>query len=719
VPDTAAWVLHVDLDQFLAAVEVLRRPELAGLPLVVGGRGDPTERAVVSTASYEARAFGVRSGMPLRTAARRCPDAVFLPVDRPVYEEASARVMATLRSVPGAVVEVLGWDEAFVGLVTDAPEQAAREVQAAVLAATGLHCSVGIGDTLVRAKTATDLGKPRGTFRLTRENWMEVMGDRPTRALWGVGGRISQRLEGLGIRTVRELATSAVEPLAAEFGPSTGPHLGRLGRGGGRRTVDDTPWVPRAHGHETTYQQDLVDPDEIASAVRVLADRVVVDLRAEGRACARVHLKVRFRPFHTVTRVRTLPEPTLDPAVVARTALALLAGLEDDRPVRLLGVRGEMVPPAGGDAPRGRTGGAAPPDLGLGRARPAGQDGRMTSYEAAPDRYDAMEYRHTGHSGLQLPVLSLGLWQNFGTDRPEETQRAILRRAFDRGVTHIDLANNYGPPYGRAEENFGRYLREDLAPYRDELVISTKAGYDMWPGPYGQGGGSRKYVLASLDQSLARMGLEYVDIFYSHRFDPDTPVEETMRALDHAVRQGKALYAGISSYSPEKTREAAGIARDLGTPLLIHQPSYSMLNRWIERDLLDELEQQGMGCIVFTALAQGLLTDRYLDGVPEDSRAAREGSTLTGLDDDVLRRVRALNRIARRRGQTLAQLALQWAVRDPRVTSAVIGASSVAQLDANLDAVGAAPLTDEELAEVDEYAVESGINLWATSSDAG
>jgi L-glyceraldehyde 3-phosphate reductase len=343
----------------------------------------------------------------------------------------------------------------------------------------------------------------------------------------------------------------------------------------------------------------------------------------------------------------------------------------------------------------------------------------MTSYEAAPDRYDTMEYRRTGHSGLQLPVLSLGLWQNFGTDRPEETQRAILRRAFDRGVTHLDLANNYGPPYGRAEENVGRYLREDLAPYRDELVISTKAGYDMWPGPYGQGGGSRKYLLTSLEQSLTRMGLEYVDIFYSHRFDPDTPVEETMRALDHAVRQGKALYVGISSYSPEKTREAAEIARDLGTPLLIHQPSYSMLNRWIERDLLDELEQQGMGCIVFTALAQGLLTDRYLDGVPEDSRAAREGSTLTGLDDDVLGRVRALNGIARRRGQTLAQLALQWAVRDPRVTSAVIGASSVEQLDANLDAVGGAPLSEEELAEIDQHAVESGINLWAASSDAG
>jgi L-glyceraldehyde 3-phosphate reductase len=340
------------------------------------------------------------------------------------------------------------------------------------------------------------------------------------------------------------------------------------------------------------------------------------------------------------------------------------------------------------------------------------------TYEAAANRYDdQMEYRFTGRSGLQLPVLSLGLWQNFGDDRPEETQRAILRRAFDRGVTHFDLANNYGPPYGRAEENFGRYLADDFLPYRDELVISTKAGYDMWPGPYGQGGGSRKYVLASLDQSLARMGLDYVDIFYSHRFDADTPVEETMTALDTAVRSGRALYAGISSYSPEKTREAATIARELGTPLLIHQPSYSMLNRWIEGGLLDELEQQGMGCIVFTSLAQGLLTDRYLDGVPQDSRAARDDSTIAGLEDDVLRRVRALNEIAQRRGQKLAQLALQWALRDPRVTSAVIGASSVEQLDTNLDAVGGPPLTDEELAEIDQYAVESGINLWAKSTE--
>ncbi len=341
------------------------------------------------------------------------------------------------------------------------------------------------------------------------------------------------------------------------------------------------------------------------------------------------------------------------------------------------------------------------------------------SYDAAENRYDTqatgMQYRFTGRSGLQLPVLSLGLWQNFGNDRSEENQRAILRRAFDRGVTHFDLANNYGPPYGRAEENFGRYLQDDFAQHRDELVISTKAGWDMWPGPYGQGGGSRKYVLASLDQSLERMGLDYVDIFYSHRFDPDTPVEETMMALDQAVRQGKALYAGISSYSASKTREAATIARELGTPLLIHQPSYSLLNRWIEEDLLDELAAQGMGCIVFTALAQGLLTDRYLDGVPADSRAAREGSTIPGssFDDKTLGHVRRLNEIASDRGQKLAQMALQWAVRDPRVTSAVIGASSVEQLDTNLDALAGPAFTDEELTAIDDDAVEAGVNLWA------
>jgi len=337
------------------------------------------------------------------------------------------------------------------------------------------------------------------------------------------------------------------------------------------------------------------------------------------------------------------------------------------------------------------------------------------AYDAAPDRYDSMTYRFTGRSGLQLPPLSLGLWQNFGTDRPEETQRAILRRAFDRGVTHFDLANNYGPPYGRAEENYGRYLADDFAPYRDELVISTKAGWDMWPGPYGQGGGSRKYVLASLDQSLKRMGLDYVDIFYSHRFDPDTPVAETMMALDTAVRSGRALYAGISSYSAAKTHEAASIARELGTPLLIHQPSYSLLNRWIEEDLLDELEEQGMGCIVFSPLAQGLLTDRYLDGVPPDSRAAREGSTMPGasFDEKTLTHVRGLNEIAVGRGQKLAQLALQWVLRDRRVTSAVIGASSVEQLDTNLDALDGPELTDDELALIDQYAVEAGVNLWA------
>jgi L-glyceraldehyde 3-phosphate reductase len=337
----------------------------------------------------------------------------------------------------------------------------------------------------------------------------------------------------------------------------------------------------------------------------------------------------------------------------------------------------------------------------------------MTGYEAAADRYDTMQYRFCGRSGLKLPVISLGLWQNFGDDQPADVQRAILRRAFDRGITHFDLANNYGPPYGQAELNFGDFMRHDFAPYRDELIISTKAGWDMWPGPYGQGGGSRKYVLASLDQSLGRLGLDYVDIFYSHRFDPETPIEETMMALDTAVRSGRALYAGISSYSAAKTHEAASIARDLGTPLLIHQPSYSMLNRWIEDELLDELEAQGMGCIVFTPLAQGVLTDRYLDGVPADSRAARQGSTVAGLDDDVLDRVRALNAIAERRGQKLAQLALQWVLRDPRVTSAVIGASSVEQLDTNLDALSAPPLTDDELAEIDRYAVDSGVNLWA------
>jgi L-glyceraldehyde 3-phosphate reductase len=342
--------------------------------------------------------------------------------------------------------------------------------------------------------------------------------------------------------------------------------------------------------------------------------------------------------------------------------------------------------------------------------------GRMSDYQPADDRYDAMEYRFSGRSGLKLPALSLGLWQNFGNDRPEETQRAILRRAFDRGVTHFDLANNYGPPYGRAEENMGKYLRDDFAGLRDELVISTKAGWDMWPGPYGQGGGSRKYMLSSLDQSLERLGLDYVDIFYSHRFDEETPLEETMMALDTAVRSGRALYVGISTYSAAKTSEAATIARELGTPLLIHQPSYSMLNRWIEKGLLDQLEAEGMGCIVFTALAQGLLTDRYLDGIPEDSRAARSDSTIpeNQFGEGTLAHVRRLNEIAEARGQKLAQLALQWALRDPRVTSAVIGASSVEQLDTNLDALEGPPLTDEELGAIDQDAVETGVNeLWA------
>src|SRR4249919_879986 len=347
---------------------------------------------------------------------------------------------------------------------------------------------------------------------------------------------------------------------------------------------------------------------------------------------------------------------------------------------------------------------------------PLGQDEAMT-FEAADDRYDTDHYRFTGRSGLKLPALSLGLWQNFGTDRPEETQRAILRRAFDRGVTHFDLANNYGPPYGRAEENFGRYLADDFKPYRAELVISTKAGYDMWPGPYGQGGGSRKYVLASLDQSLQRMGLEYVDIFYSHRFDPETPLEETMGALDSAVRQGKALYVGISSYSAAKTREAHAILLELGTPLVIHQPSYSMLNRWIEPELLDVLGELGVGCIVFSPLAQGMLTDKYLDGIPEGSRASRDGSLSPSLiDDQALAKIRALNEIAVRRGQTLAQLALAWTLRDPRVTSTLVGASSVQQLEANVAALEKLELTEDELSEIDRYATEADINLWAASS---
>jgi L-glyceraldehyde 3-phosphate reductase len=328
-----------------------------------------------------------------------------------------------------------------------------------------------------------------------------------------------------------------------------------------------------------------------------------------------------------------------------------------------------------------------------------------------------MQYRRTGRSGLLLPLVSLGLWHNFGNERPYETQAAICRRAFDLGITHFDLANNYGPPYGSAEENFGRILRDGLGRYRDELVISTKAGYDMWPGPYGDHG-SRKYLLASLDQSLRRMGLDYVDIFYSHRFDPDTPLEETMGALDTAVRSGRALYAGISSYSSGKTAEAAAILRELGTPLLIHQPSYSMVNRWIEEQgLLDTLELVGAGCIAFSPLAQGMLTDRYLDGVPSDSRVATGGALNSGmLTEDNLARVRALNDIAARRGQSLAQLALSWALRDERVTSVLIGASSVAQLENSVGALANLSFTDDELAEIDKYAVESGVNLWAPSS---
>ncbi len=338
------------------------------------------------------------------------------------------------------------------------------------------------------------------------------------------------------------------------------------------------------------------------------------------------------------------------------------------------------------------------------------------TYLAAEDRYESMKYRRCGASGISLPALSLGLWQNFGGDRPLETAREIVRRAFDLGVTHFDLANNYGPPYGSAEENFGLLMEKDFRPYRHELVISTKAGYDMWSGPYGQGG-SRKHLLTSLDQSLQRTGLDYVDVFYSHRFDPETPLEETMAALDAAVRQGKALYVGISSYSAERTREAASILRRMGTRLLIHQPSYSMLNRWIEPDVLEALAEEGVGCIVFSPLAQGLLTDRYLEGVPEGSRASRGGS-LSGemLTEETLGKVRRLNDMARRRGQTLAQMALAWTLRDARITSALIGASSVAQLEQNVVALQNLDFSAEELAEVDRYATESGINLWARSS---
>jgi len=339
------------------------------------------------------------------------------------------------------------------------------------------------------------------------------------------------------------------------------------------------------------------------------------------------------------------------------------------------------------------------------------------TYVPADDRYEHMRYRRSGRSGLQLPAVSLGLWQNFGYDRPLDLSRAIVRRAFDLGITHFDLANNYGPPYGSAETNFGLLMKQDLAPYRDELIVSSKAGYDMWPGPYGEWG-SRKYLLASLDQSLQRMAVDYVDIFYSHRFDPETPLEETMGALDTAVRQGKALYVGVSSYSAAKTREAHGILRELGTPLFIHQPSYSMLNRWIEPELLDALGELGIGCIVFSPLAQGMLTDKYLGGIPEGSRASRHGSLSPELiNDQTLARIRALNEIASRRGQTLAQLALAWTLRDPRITSTLVGASSVKQLEANVAALDKLELSDEELAEIDRFATDADINIWSKSSE--
>jgi L-glyceraldehyde 3-phosphate reductase len=335
------------------------------------------------------------------------------------------------------------------------------------------------------------------------------------------------------------------------------------------------------------------------------------------------------------------------------------------------------------------------------------------TYVAADDRYDLLAYRRCGRSGLQLPAMSLGLWQNFGGEVPLEQSREIIRRAFDRGVTHFDLANNYGPPYGSAEETFGKIMRDDLRPYRNELIVSTKAGWDMWPGPYGDGS-SRKYLLASLDDSLRRLGLDYVDIFYSHRFHAETPIEETMGALDTAVRQGKALYAGISSYNAEQTAEAARILRELGTPLLIHQPSYSMLNRWIEDDLLDTLDREGVGCIVFSPLAQGMLSDKYLNGIPEGSRASRDGSLSPRMiTDEAVEKLRGLDAIAQRRGQSLAQLALAWTLRDPRVTSTLVGVSSLGQLEANLAALENLDLDEGELTEIDRYATDSGINLWA------
>jgi L-glyceraldehyde 3-phosphate reductase len=344
----------------------------------------------------------------------------------------------------------------------------------------------------------------------------------------------------------------------------------------------------------------------------------------------------------------------------------------------------------------------------------------MTSASYAPrdDRYDSMPYRRCGRSGLLLPAISLGLWQNFGSSTPLEHSRAIVRRAFDLGITHFDLANNYGPPYGTAETTFGRLLSEDLRGHRDELVISTKAGYDMWPGPYGEWG-SRKYLLASLDQSLLRLGLDYVDIFYSHRFDPETPLEETLGALDSAVRQGKALYVGVSSYSPQRTAEAVEILRALGTPLLIHQPSYSMLNRWIEPELLDVLGAEGVGAIAFSPLAQGLLTDKYLNGIPESSRARAGGSLNERLiSEENLERVRALNQIAAGRGQSLAQMAIAWSLRDPRVTSALIGVSSLTQLEDNMGALAGLEFDDEELAEIDRHAQDGSLNIWSRSSDS-
>jgi L-glyceraldehyde 3-phosphate reductase len=340
------------------------------------------------------------------------------------------------------------------------------------------------------------------------------------------------------------------------------------------------------------------------------------------------------------------------------------------------------------------------------------------TYVAAETRYDSMPYRRCGRSGIKLPAISLGLWNRFGDDTPIQNQRAIIRRAFDLGITHIDLANNYGPPYGSSEINFGRIFAEDLKPYRDELIISTKAGYDMWPGPYGEWG-SRKYLTASLDQSLSRMGLDYVDIFYSHRFDPETPLEETIGALDNAVRQGKALYIGISSYSGERTKEAVSIARSLGTPILIHQPSYSMLNRWVEPEVLDTCGDEGVGIIAFSPLGQGMLTDRYLGGIPEDSRAAKDFYLKKDfINEENMARVRALNEIAAGRGQKLAQMAIAWVLRDPRVTSALIGASSVEQLETNVAALENLAFSNAELAEIDKHAADAGINIWAESSGA-